>query len=361
LNLSIVNNKYTNHNFLFEHVNHVTKELSYIHNFNIKTLTIVDVASGIETSKMSAKTATPCNTNVLSEIKYMAPSDDTDQYEYQTTLKFPEYYYSLKPKLIYRYGDPARFFAAGIDMMLNLEIKFMENLYLKTQTSYQLLNTFDRLRDIPDSPYLPHVRSDYVKYLNNRSDLYVNHLQIDYIDKIKNNHYFKLSAGMVEMMFGGFGLEYLWAPNYSNTAIGFELYRVKQRDFFQELNFRDYEVTTGHLNFIYKLAKHGITLDLGIGSYLAGDVGYTLDFSKTFKSGYKMGAYFTRTNASKIEYGEGSFDKGFYFEIPLNSAKGKETIMIQPLTRDGGAKLKLLNPLKQSIIYKTSKHQDLYY
>ena len=67
------------------------------------------------------------------------------------------------------------------------------------------------------------------------------------------------------------------------------------------------------------------------------------------------------TTLSKIEYGEGSFDKGFYFEIPLNSAKGKESVMIQPLTRDGGAKLKLLNPLKQSIIYKTSTYQDLYY
>ena len=359
LDLSIVNSRYNNHNLLFSHVNLVTKELANIHSFNINSLTIVDVASGIETSKMTAKTATPCNINVLSDINYTAPLNNTDQYEYQTTLNFPEYYYSIKPQLIYRYGDPDRFFAAGLDIVLNLEINFMSNIYLKTQTSYQVSNTFDRLRDISDSDYLPHVRSDYIKYLNNRSDLYINQFQLDYIDKIRNDHYFKLSAGMVEMMFGGFGLEYLWAPHNLNTAIGSELYRLKQRDFYQELNFRDYEVTTGHFNFIYKLGKSGIILDMGIGRYLAKDIGYTLDFSKTFKSGYKMGAYFTRTNASKIEYGEGSFDKGFYFEIPLNRTKGKETILIQPLTRDGGAKLKLLNPLKQSIIYKTSRHQDL--
>ena len=63
-----------------------------------------------------------------------------------------------------------------------------------------------------------------------------------------------------------------------------------------------------------------------------------------------MGAYFTRTNISKVEYGEGSFDKGFYFEIPLNifqsnSGKGFTNFTIQPLTRDGGAKLKTTHPL----------------
>ena len=68
-----------------------------------------------------------------------------------------------------------------------------------------------------------------------------------------------------------------------------------------------------------------------------------------------MGAYFTRTNLSKIEYGEGSFDKGVYFDIPFsifdkNSKKGSNFILIQPLTRDGGAKLQAKNPLIYSFI-----------
>ena len=68
-----------------------------------------------------------------------------------------------------------------------------------------------------------------------------------------------------------------------------------------------------------------------------------------------MGAYFTRTNISKIEYGEGSFDKGFYFEMPLSifnsdANKGVTKFTVQPLTRDGGAKLKTNNPLIYSII-----------
>ena len=31
-----------------------------------------------------------------------------------------------------------------------------------------------------------------------------------------------------------------------------------------------------------------------------------------------QGFYFTRTNVSKELFGEGSFDKGFYFQIPLD-------------------------------------------
>ena len=168
---------------------------------------------------------------------------------------------------------------------------------------------------------------------------------------------------MYEMMFGGYGIEYLWKPFKSNLSIGVSLYNVKQRDYKQRLRFLDYEVTTGHTNFIYFHPGSGVTIDLSIGKYLAEDKGYTLDFSRRFKSGFKMGAYFTRTNLSKIEYGEGSFDKGFYFEMPfsfLGSSENKTKITIQPLTRDGGAKLKTNNPLIYSIISGTINDYKFY-
>ena len=78
-----------------------------------------------------------------------------------------------------------------------------------------------------------------------------------------------------------------------------------------------------------------------------------------------MGAYFTRTNISKKTYGEGSFDKGFYFEMPLNifdinASKGITNFTIQPLTRDGGAKLKTNNPLIYSIISGSESDYNFY-
>ena len=51
-----------------------------------------------------------------------------------------------------------------------------------------------------------------------------------------------------------------------------------------------------------------------MGKYLAGDKGLTLDLSRRFQeSGFTLGVFATKTNLSAEEFGEGSFDKGFYF------------------------------------------------
>ena len=80
------------------------------------------------------------------------------------------------------------------------------------------------------------------------------------------------------------------------------------------------------------------------GRYLAEDSGITLDFSRRFKTGLHIGAFFTLTDISKEEFGEGSFDKGFYFQIPIESfysnyKRGHTSFGLKPLTRDGGARM----------------------
>ena len=52
-----------------------------------------------------------------------------------------------------------------------------------------------------------------------------------------------------------------------------------------------------------------------------------------------------KTDISAFEFGEGSFDKGFYFFIPVESffdkySKGSVGLGLRPLTRDGAASLK---------------------
>ena len=353
LKLGIVNNKYNDPIKVFEHTKIVVTNISKAQNIPLSNLTVTNINSGMETASMTAKAINRLNPHKIGYVKIAKPKNDTKDYDFQTILSFPEFYNTVEPEFIYRYADPTRFFAGGIDVKLNSEIKFRPDIYLTTAISYQLWNSFERLRYYPDSPYLPHVRTDVVKYLNNRPDLYLNSLQLDKLGKIMNGHYLKLSAGMYEMMFGGYGVEYLWKPFKSTLTVGVSLYAVKQRDFKQRLSFSDYEITTGHANFIYFQPETGLTADLSIGQYLAGDKGYTFDLSRRFKSGFKMGAYFTRTNISKIEYGEGSFDKGLYFEMPFSVFSGGKKdltkITIQPLTRDGGAKLKTNNPLIYAI------------
>jgi hypothetical protein len=365
LHVAIVNNKYNNSVSVFKHTKLVASELADILNIPLSNLSITTINSGMEISKITGKAKNRLAPNKIGYVNLDAPENNTKEFDFQTILNFPEFYNSIKPEFIYRYADPTRFFAGGIDLKLSSEIKFLPDLYLTTAISYQLTNSFKRLRYFPDSPYLPHVRTDVVKYLNNRPDIYLNSLQLDKLSKIANDHYLKFSAGMYEMMFGGYGVEYLWKPFTWNLSIGLSLYQVKQRDFQQRLKFRDYQISTGHSNFIYFHPESGLTLDFSIGKYLAGDKGYTFDFSRRFKSGFKMGAYFTRTNISAKTYGEGSFDKGFYFEMPLNifdinASKGITNFTIQPLTRDGGAKLKTNNPLIYSIISGSSSDYNFY-
>ena len=55
-----------------------------------------------------------------------------------------------------------------------------------------------------------------------------------------------------------------------------------------------------------------------------------------------MGVFATKTNLSAVEFGEGSFDKGFYFQIPIDLffpdyRTGNIAFGLHPLTKDGGA------------------------
>ena len=56
----------------------------------------------------------------------------------------------------------------------------------------------------------------------------------------------------------------------------------------------------------------------------------------------RIGAFFSLTDISKQEFGEGSFDKGFYFNLPMqafftNYSRSLAGWGLKPLTRDGAA------------------------
>ena len=80
------------------------------------------------------------------------------------------------------------------------------------------------------------------------------------------------------------------------------------------------------------------------GRYLARDSGITINLAKSFKTGFTLGFYATKTDISAQEFGEGSFDKGIYFSIPLDVVSSKyrknnARFVWKNLTRDGGAML----------------------
>jgi hypothetical protein len=81
-----------------------------------------------------------------------------------------------------------------------------------------------------------------------------------------------------------------------------------------------------------------------VGRYLAGDYGATFALDREFDNGWSVGAFFTLTDVSADDFGEGSFDKGLRVSIPIDWFFGTPTRTvsdntIRSLSRDGGAKL----------------------
>jgi hypothetical protein len=150
-------------------------------------------------------------------------------------------------------------------------------------------------------------------------------------------------------MFGGMSGELLWKPSGAHFGLGAEVNYAKQRDFDQLFGFRNYSVVTGHVSAYWEW-DNGFEAQIDAGRYLAGDIGATFTLNRTFNNGWKVGAFFTLTDMPFSDFGEGSFDKGIMFSMPLSWGIGNATrqtvnTVIRPLTRDGGARLKIENRL----------------
>ncbi|MEY8144460.1 YjbH domain-containing protein [Falsihalocynthiibacter sp. CO-5D18] len=202
--------------------------------------------------------------------------------------------------------------------------------------------------DRPSDSTLPHVRSDYGLY-DKYGDPGITYLTAEYFRRPGPSLYTRVSAGLLEEMFAGVSGEILWKPTDSRLAMGLEMNYTYQRNYDQLFGMLDYSVATGHASAYYTFAN-GFYGQVDVGRYLAGDVGGTLSVAREFNNGWKIGAYATLTDVSSEDFGEGSFDKGITLEIPLFWALGRpnktsQEIVIQPISRDGGARLNLSNRL----------------
>ena len=263
-----------------------------------------------------------------------------------------------KPSFIYSPNLVLRPFIAGredflkVALMseLNAQYIFSDKLTWSTNLKYALWQNFDDLYIPPDYTYPNQVRSDVKDYLNNFGDrLILGRSQLDYFETLSKNHHIQLSAGIFEEMFTGYGMEYLWSNNKNSFAIGFEVFEVYKRDYDLAFGLLDYSNITGHVNLYYENDfLLPLSLHISYGEYLAGDKGYTFDLSRRFKNGVEMGAFFTKTNVTAEQFGEGSFDKGVYFKFPISEEWFD--FFWRPLTKDPGAKL-----IRKDDLYKLTR------
>ena len=268
-------------------------------------------------------------------------------YERNTARRFNTYTSArFQPFLASR----EEFFKGAFLIENDSEFIIRDNLFFNTNLKYSLYNNFDDLRFPPVDTYPAQVRSDIKQYLKNMDQgILIGRAQIDYHVTPKQNHHLMISGGIFEDMFSGVGFDYLYFKQNTNYSFGLEAFKVQKRDYNWGFGHLDYNNTFVTANFYYR--NYGtIPFDMkfSAGEYLAGDIGSTIEFSRSFRSGVRFGIFATFTDVSFDQFGEGSFDKGIFFNIPIYGDFVNYTW--RPLTKDPGAKLVRKNTLHDLLI-----------
>lgn len=326
---------------------------------------------GIEVTQFSHP-----NLNIIEDIIYSARRDSGIKKQVKTEYKVANLtaYSEFEPndlknsKLIYQRESGKSFntdtkinfrpFIAGREGFFkyailaenNTEFIIKDNFFFTSNLKYSIKDNFDDLVIPPVDVYPAQVRSDVKEYLRNfENKIIIGRAQFDYhLTPIKNNH-LMFTAGILEEMFSGYGVEYLYFNSQKNYAVGFEIFDVRKRDYELRFGNLDYQNTTAHLNFYYR-NYNLIPFDAKVsyGEFLAGDTGTTFELSRSFLNGAEFGVFATFTDVTSEQFGEGSFDKGIFFNIPIY--KNFVNYTWRPLTKDPGAKLNRKHTLNDLLV-----------
>ena len=255
---------------------------------------------------------------------------------------FPNFGLSAYPVFRQSLFDPDNPFYVEFGVGATAGLRVARSLFLEGTATASLYDDFNDIKRTSDSA-LPHVRSDFADYLK-QGKYRIESLMANYYFKLSPVIFGRASAGYLEWMFAGTGGELLYRPFGRRWSLGADLWFVRQRDFDGLLNLRHYQAITGHVSAYYKLPWHDIQLSASAGQYLAGDKGVTFEAFRRFSTGVEIGAWFTVTNISAAQFGEGSFDKGIRIYIPFEwvapfpTRSGYE-LGLRPIQRDGGQML----------------------
>lgn len=302
--------------------------------------TVIDARKFVEFARRDK-----IDTQLMDSVKRVEPAIIAKD-DWQLRVKSDGFYTSADAYWVQSFGNPEAFFMYQGGAMLGAGYVFDSAWSINSSLRATLLTNFDDFNFKVDAfdTGVPRVRT-YVREYVTRNDLNVENLFVGWNDKIANNWFAAAYGGILETMFGGVGAEVLYRPIDSRVAFGMDLNYVQQRDYDSYLSMFDYKVLTGQANVYWNPEfADDLHLKVGVGRFLAKDVGVNVEFSKRFDSGIIVGAFATKTDMSAEEYGEGSFSKGFYLSIPfdlfmLRPSVGQGRIPWVPIGRDGGQPL----------------------
>ncbi|BBM65873.1 WbfB protein [Vibrio alfacsensis] len=283
----------------------------------------------------------------------------------------------ISPVLAQSIGGPEDFYLFNLGFNTDANAWLTDNLEVSGSIYFNLVDNYDKFNYVEQNPHIsnfavPRVRTLFRAYVHD-NPVRLNRLQLTWFEQPANNIYTQAYGGYLESMFAGVGGEVLYRPLNANWAIGLDANLISQRDpdswfgtfdepYFYYDGYNASNCKPGQVHCQAYVLDKGTTGQLAgyympqwswledtlfkvsAGKFLGGDNGVRVEFSKQFKSGMIVGAFATITDLTTEEYGEGSYNKGFYVSIPFDvmtvkPSTSRGTVAWQPITRDGGQTL----------------------
>ncbi|MFC3612573.1 YjbH domain-containing protein [Lutimaribacter marinistellae] len=313
---------------------------------SIETFRIVPVERGmalsavtIRRSDLEALEFAPDNNDAILSVAGITNAGAPSATAQVNENLYPDFSWAIAPYFSPAYFDPTQPFLIDVGVEASATYKPAPGWVISGALRQRIAGNLENGRTSPS--LLPPVRTDQALYAQYSTT--INQLYVARYWKPDDDLYARVSAGYFEYGYGGLSTELLWKPVNSQLGLGVEVNYAMKRDYDQMLGFQDYSIVTGHAS-AYMDFDNGIYGQVDVGRYLAGDYGVTVSVDRVFANGWSVGGFFTQTTASSTEFGEGSFDKGIRFSIPLSFFTGQPSrksqgTTIRPIQRDGGARM----------------------
>jgi membrane-associated phospholipid phosphatase len=248
----------------------------------------------------------------------------------------------VRPGLSVFFNDPSGAFKYELYGLANYSRPLARQLFLQAETKLTLLETVSDVTQ-PSNSELPHVRTDIAEYRRG-NDFKLTRLLVNRFYHPGTRVYGRVSAGIYEEMFSGFGGQALYVARDGSWSADLAADWVRQRDFEGWFGHQKYDTVTAIASLNYRMAQR-LTATVRAGRFLAKDEGVRLEVKRRFVSGFEVGAWYTYTNGNDITSpGTPSspyYDKGVFVAMPLETLLTYDTqavagFALAPWTRDVG-------------------------
>jgi hypothetical protein len=271
--------------------------------------------------------------------------------------------YSIKPRIRTFLNNRKGFFKHKGIVQARGNYALWEGARLAGEFEVTLFNQFEDLAFPPLERKA--VRTDLALY-EAKSEPRVSMLALDQVVELPYGVLGRVSAGLFESAYAGFGAEVFRFFHDGLWGLGLESETVRKREVADNFALRgdlDEWFTTGFVNIYAQLwPAQGLEAGLKIGRFLAGDPGVRLEVRRAFKY-FTLGAWYTHTDTSRFESekNRGQSEKGVYIRIPFSIFRDRATpghfrYEISSFTRDQGTLVRQPNLLYPMDPWSTPVH-----